>query len=98
MELLLSGTAAGVSDTFSLSSHQGKSPSLFATGLIMGEQVKLQFTPDNTNWFDLYYAGTLVALEYNNNVIPLNIVGRYRLSKGVTSVDVKCYIASEFAV
>lgn len=79
-------TAAVNSQTFSFTNKEGYPATLFAKGLAGVETIILQFTLDNgANWTDVKCNASTVVLSATNNVMALNVVGRYRLVKDTTA-------------
>lgn len=84
--LITAATGAATSEAFTFANRDQKPNTIFATGLAGVETIDVQFTVDNgSTWADCYCNGSKVSLTATNNTLWLNVVGRFRLNKGVTA-------------
>lgn len=94
--VLINTAAEAYSDQFTFANRDSKNNTLFAQGLGVGETVTVQFTTDNgSNWTNAAVNASAVTMTSTNNVMFLNVVGRFRLYKAATVGVVKVTLVTE---
>lgn len=68
---------------------------LIGVGLQSGDTINVQITHDGgTTWENMFQDGSQVQLTSTNNVMTLYGPLTYRVSKGVTTGEAGCYLAT----
>ena len=93
---LINTADAKNSEIFTFVSNDRSHSTIFAEGIGSGEVVDLMFTLDNgTSWNSVFVNGTQVQLTPTNNVLFMNVRGKYRLEKAATAGVVQVAMVTE---
>jgi len=85
-QVLINSDEAVNSNSFSVL-RPNVCPSVVVSGLTGAEKITLQVNQNGT-WVDVYVNGNIVQLSTTNNMIPIDLTGNYRLTKGITTSTV----------
>jgi len=95
MKTLIDATTAGGSTT-AIDITADNPKTFIANGLDGAEEATIQISYDGTNFQDLYYDGSKVALTATNNALKTDAPGKYKVVLDATASAASVSIDSKF--